>query len=387
MIHLYFHGGSGNHGCEAIVRSTLGILGQDAVLHTSNIASDRAYDLDKAVALEADVLRPLPKRSFRYLLFALHHKLTGSDYLYTRFAHDAFFSRICRGDICLSIGGDNYCYGGQDILAHYNEILQKKGAKTVLWGCSIDPQVLTPAVIRDLKRYDLITVREPLTLAAFKAAGITENVRAVADPAFLLQPLETPLPEGFLPGNTIGLNLSPLILEYTPHKDAALSAFEALIRHILDTCDSTVALIPHVVSDLEVLRPLYDRFRSTGRVILIPDQDCRRLKYIISRCRLFVGARTHATIAAYSSLVPTLAVGYSVKSLGIARDLFGTEEGYVLPIDHIGCDRDLLSAYDHLAANAEDITQQLRRVIPSCRQKAADGRRYLEALTEREVRP
>ena len=36
---------------------------------------------------------------------------------------------------------------------------------------------------------------------------------------------------------------------------------------------------------------------------------------------------------------------------------------------------------------AEEIKEQLRRVIPSCRQKAADGRRYLEALTEGGVRP
>ena len=59
MIHLYFHGGSGNHGCEAIVRSTLGILGQDAVLHTSNIASDRAYGLDKVTALEEEAVKAL----------------------------------------------------------------------------------------------------------------------------------------------------------------------------------------------------------------------------------------------------------------------------------------------------------------------------------------
>ena len=110
MIHLYFHGGSGNHGCEAIVRSTLGILGQDTVLHTSNIASDRAYGLDQVTALKEDVPQPLPRRSVQYLLFALHHKLTGSDYLYTRFAHDAFFSGIHKGDVCMSIGGDNYCY-------------------------------------------------------------------------------------------------------------------------------------------------------------------------------------------------------------------------------------------------------------------------------------
>ncbi len=45
--------------------------------------------------------------------------------------------------------------------------------------------------------------------------------------------------------------------------------------------------------------------------------------------------RTHATIAAYSTGVPTLVVGYSVKARGIARDLFGTEDGYVLPVQQL----------------------------------------------------
>ncbi len=54
--------------------------------------------------------------------------------------------------------------------------------------------------------------------------------------------------------------------------------------------------------------------------------NAKELKGYISRCRAFVGARTHSTIAAYSTGVPTLAIGYSVKARGIAKDLFGTEE-------------------------------------------------------------
>ena len=38
---------------------------------------------------------------------------------------------------------------------------------------------------------------------------------------------------------------------------------------------------------------------------------------------------------AYSSCVPTLVVGYSVKARGIARDIFGTEDRYVLPVQSL----------------------------------------------------
>ena len=68
-------------------------------------------------------------------------------------------------------------------------------------------------------------------------------------------------------------------------------------------------------------------------------------------CSFFVGARTHSTIAAYSSGVPTLVIGYSVKSRGIATDLFGTYENYVLPVQEISEPDAMIRAYKWIIAN------------------------------------
>ena len=57
--------------------------------------------------------------------------------------------------------------------------------------------------------------------------------------------------------------------------------------------------------------------------MILDEHNCMEMKGFIARCRFFVGARTHATIAAYSSCVPTLVVGYSVKAGGLQRDLLG----------------------------------------------------------------
>ena len=372
MIHLYFHGGSGNHGCEAIVRSTLGILEQDAVLHTSNIASDRAYGLDKVTTLEEDIARPLARKSLPYLLFALHHKLTGSDYLYTRFAHDAFFSGIRKGDVCLSIGGDNYCYKGTDILAHYNECLQRKGAKTVLWGCSVEPELVRdPAIAKDLARYDLITARETISYEALKA--VNPNTMLVADPAFTLERKDLPPPTGWVEGKMVGINASPLILE-SGDGQLVMEAYRNLIRRVLDTTDLGVVLIPHVTlstsDDRKALEPLYEEFRHTGRVLMLGDHSCTELKGYIARCRLFIGARTHATIAAYSNCVPTLVLGYSVKSRGIARDLFGSEEHYVIPVQGMNDPGALANGFDWLLEHERDIRRHLENVMPGYQEKA-----------------
>ncbi len=50
---------------------------------------------------------------------------------------------------------------------------------------------------------------------------------------------------------------------------------------------------------------------------------------MISQCRFFIGARTHSTIAAISSGVPTITIAYSQKARGINRDIFGNEQ-YIL---------------------------------------------------------
>ena len=383
---LYAHTGSGNHGCEALVRSTAKLLDRMPTLFSTGYDEDIQFGISEIANVQRDTVVSVPRRSAAYVAAACQTKLTKRTTLFTQFARRDLLDAVQSGDLCLSIGGDNYCYAGTEILGDLNTLFKKKGAKTVLWGCSIDPEAISPEMVKDLKRYDLITVREPLTQAALAAAGITENVRSVADPAFLLDVQKTDLPDGFLAGNTIGLNLSPLILHYTEKKEEALAGFQALVQHILDTTDSAIALIPHVVksssNDLEVLEPLFRQFEGTGRVLLIPDQNCMQLKYIISQCRLFIGARTHATIAAYSTFVPTLVIGYSVKSRGIAADLFGTEENYVLPIQAIRADTDLIGAYDWLEAHAVEIGQHLRNVRPAYQDKARMGKSYLDELVK-----
>lgn len=108
--------------------------------------------------------------------------------------------------------------------------------------------------------------------------------------------------------------------------------------------------------------------------MLVPDMSCQKLKYIISQCRFFIGARTHATIAAYSSCVPTLVIGYSVKSRGIARDLFGTEEHYVLPVQTLEEQEELIKAYDWLAGKEQEIRARLAQIMPAyCVRAGAAG--------------
>lgn len=253
----------------------------------------------------------------------------------------------------------------------------------MLWGCSVEPELLEQhEICADISRYHLITARETISYNALKA--VNPNTVLVADPAFTLLPEKTALPQGFVPGNTVGINISPMIQKSEKHEGITLKNYEVLIGEILRITDMTVALIPHVVwtdgDDRLVLSQLYERFKDSGRVVLIEDQSCSKLKYIISQCRFFVGARTHATIAAYSTCVPTLVVGYSVKARGIARDLFGNEEHYVLPVQSLKEETDLTKAFDWIVQNETSIKRQLENEMPAVIKKAESAGGYIDSL-------
>ena len=115
---------------------------------------------------------------------------------------------------------------------------------------------------------------------------------------------------------------------------------------------------------------------------MIQDQNCEVLKGFIARCRFFVGARTHATIAAYSSCVPTLVSGYSVKARGIAKDLFGSEDHYVVSVQDLNRTDILTDAFCWVMEREEMIREHLKSVIPEVKKRAQDAAIYLNKMIQ-----
>ena len=146
----------------------------------------------------------------------------------------------------------------------------------------------------------------------------------------------------------------------------------------------SVALIPHVVweavDDRKILKEFYEKYKNTNRVFLIDDCPCEDLKGYISKCRFFIGARTHSTIAAYSTCVPTLVVGYSVKARGIAKDLFGTWENYVLPAQEIKEKNELTNSFIWLQENESNIKKHLSDILPEYKSRINNGLEALKSL-------
>lgn len=376
---LYFHGGSANHGCEALVRTTTQLL--DYTANQITLASyqpnkDVQYGLDSFCSIHPmwEKARTGPRGVTWFVSYIKKRLFHNPAPLERYYICDALSAK--KGDIAISIGGDNYCYNFRAELAKMNRVFRKKGLKTVLWGCSIEPSLLDePETAADLSEFDLITAREAISYNALKA--VNPHTILVADTAFLLNKKPVRLPENWCSENTIGINMSPMAEGCEMIPGMARRNYESLIDYCLKETDFNILLIPHVVidgnDDRAVLRDIYEKYNYTGRLYMVDDADCETIKGYIAQCRFFVGARTHATIAAYSSIVPTLVLGYSVKSIGIAVDLFGTSDNFVIPVQKLTEESELKDAFIWVTQHEGEIRETLRDKIPEMQKRAMLG--------------
>lgn len=378
-IILYMHAGSGNHGCEAIADTTIRLIrkmreesGSDislpVILATNSAAEDRKYlvgTLEREGLCTIVEERHIDRKFVDHVLYYAYRKVTGDRESFLRYrfrdvlktykkevAGTAFERENSRKPLAVSIGGDNYCYPEMVpdlILAH--GLFKRMGFETVLWGCSIEPDSLNDiGLLKDLMDYDMIYARESITFSALLEAGIKqERLVLRKDPAFDLNAMEVKLPDGYTEGKIVGINLSPMVLDRANNREVVKKSYLNFINYILTNTDQNIMLVPHVVwkssDDREPLSEFFEEFKGNDRVFLLNDHPAEILKGYISKCSFFVGARTHSTIAAYSSGVKTMVIGYSVKSRGIARDLFGSHEHYVIPVQNMEDEDALIEGY------------------------------------------
>lgn len=377
-IFLYAHGSAYNHGCEAIVRSTCELLSLDkekTTLFSNRIEGDLEFHLDDIIKVLPIAETPVEHNSFLGYVYRLRsHLHSDHEHMYYRyFGKRQYRYMYHSGEVAVSIGGDNYCYpsaiSGLEVRNYW---LNKKGIKTILWGASISDEFLTDYIVEDMNRYSLIVVRETLSYELLKEKHVKTKILCAPDPAFSLIPQDTPWPDEKEHDNVIGINISPFVTECSSSAAMGINNYVKLIDWILGNTDCEIALIPHVVfpnngsNDIDIIKMLQEHLPKSKRIFTVPgDYNCCQLKSLISKCRFFVGARTHATIAAYSSCVPTLVVGYSVKSIGIARDIFGTEEGYVCSVQNLADESILREMFISLFNRETEIRQYLSERIPN----------------------
>lgn len=236
-----------------------------------------------------------------------------------------------------------------------------------------------------LNKVSLITVRERLSLEYLKNIGIKASLHLTADPAFTLMPCsdsrlnEVVQAENLPDTNSpiIGLSVSETATRWSDssHENFTNMMAEACDK-MIDKYKAKIVFVPHVGypddpanDDRVVGKAIKSLMVNKQDAFLIEgDYSCAELKAVIGRCALFIGARTHATIAAASMLVPTIAIAYSIKAFGIMEDILDKEK-CVCDLTSLSC-KDLLSKADYLIENSEKVVEEMAGRLEKIRKRS-----------------
>lgn len=399
MTSFFFagHNNFGNRGCEALVRSVSALV-RERYVDAQFITPSVAIDLDRNQWVDSEIagIRFVEAASFperlkwwnrvRRVLPAIE-KLGRPSYKLPTHLEKAM--EFC--DAVIMTGGDNISldYDLPSLYEHagYIDNAKKLGKRTFMWGASVGPFSRIPHVENlmrsHLNDYDGITVRESETARYLKSIGV-DRVAEVADPAFTLRPeafnLDGMLPDA--PEGVVGINVSPLVRGYRNDESSRVALDKDVAefaRELAEKRGYGIVFLPHVGpldgaprnSDHHYMHGLIEKYQlQHPNIRLAPGNlNAAQLKFLLSKFRYFIGARTHATIGAISMGVPTISIAYSVKAKGINKDIFGDTR---LVLDTPMVHRETLSeSLALLEREEEQIHAHLAKTIPILRRRAA----------------
>lgn len=389
-----------NRGCEAIVRGTMEILsdtfGPNIKARAGVMAAPPTVQAQQAAELDArvnnfSVSHVGPRLSPKWWMSQSNARL-GTNLN----GHLQDLRGPAQGVACaLQLGGDNYSldYGRPWDYIAVDRWLTKRGIPVVIWGASVGPfdtdKDFAPIIHKHLKTLKGIFVRETASRDYLARNGIFENVHLVADPAFCMkqsEPTDHAVRNLVMPG-MIGINISPLVARFS-HTGGDLNAWHHNAAEMTvaaaERTGRPILLVPHVGSpkhdedDFAFMTSLRDTVASRVKVPVSAapaGMGAGELKWLISRCAVFAGARTHATIAALSSSVPTLSLSYSVKAVGINQDIYG-HQAFCKSVKTITVE-DFAETVGRMLADSDTIRAELEATMPQIKARARSAGKLL----------
>jgi polysaccharide pyruvyl transferase WcaK-like protein len=378
---LWGNGPCANRGCEALLRSTVEIINQvdsDAQFISCHGSRQKPFDEKLVQYPNLRHRSPIPQSLSWQMGLRLFERTIGRKFRFES------YKRL--SPIVLGLGGDNF---STDYHAYPDWYFRSIAASFdrkmpfVVWGVSTGRlnENFEEYGLNCLRKASLITVRESISYSYLLEKGLN-NIKLVADPAFVMRaskPKKFDLCSNIFPKDTdiIGVNLSPLIGKFRHESPKTwLSSANKMIQLLADKLDSHILLIPHVFCDgnndydfLSMLRgSLNEKCARKVAILDGSNLSAEEIKWVISQVSVFIGARTHATIAALSQSVPTISIGYSTKALGINQDIYG-HKNYVIDCNDLSPEV-LCSLTEEMVSNKDDIHNLLISKMPEYKKMA-----------------
>ena len=394
------NGSSLSRGCEAILNGTLRIL-RNAFDNPTFVNANFDFSRRPCIPAQTDtdvIHKPIIMKrwSAKWITKQLLQRTSAK--MNETFTFRSIKDCILAGNAVLSIGGDNYTidYGlPQNFLAMDNYVARLR-RPLILWGASVGPFDKSPEFAKQMiehlrTKVSAFFVREELSREYLLQYKISENVISMADPAFVTDAESLPEDKmGFsLPCEAIGLNISPLMARYVTNGSLAawISKSVEILRYLRQKFNNPIVLVPHDnrahTNDHKFMSEILKHLGPDhSGIFLLPDSlTAAQTKWVISQMKCIIAARTHAVIAALSSCVPAVSLGYSIKSEGINGQVFGHTK-FLISKENIDKDN-IAGTLKEVINSHSNIREYLRNRIPAVRKKAFDAGPILKEILEK----
>jgi polysaccharide pyruvyl transferase WcaK-like protein len=287
-------------------------------------------------------------------------------------------------DVCVSAGG-GYLYDDGSRTARLNAVrrllplraARGVGTPVVLFSQSIGP-FRSPAwrslVAGELRRAQLVIVREELSLAAARAMGLRPEL--CDDVAFTLKPAAPPRTAPTVPAGTVGVTVMNALpgVDADGHRRYADALRDGLIA-ALRAARRPVAVISQVsahagdddVTEGERLRAALAGAGLDARFMDLGDAGDEEVSAFYGRLDLVVASRLHSGILALCAGTPIVALSYLPKTDGVLARL-GLER-WVLPAAGLDAPR-LTSTLAEALAAAGSLRADVAERLPAVRESA-----------------
>lgn len=220
-----------------------------------------------------------------------------------------------------------------------------------------------------------IYIRERETLTYLKDIGAPmHKVRITTDVAFLLQPQPSPSASEFRQRVTgsgtirVGVSLRRFSFAASDQPEVCrtnyIDSIRALVNRLTEEPNTAVWFVSQNFAekeDLDFSRDLAQTAKNQEAIYYV-DKDFApgELQHIYGAFDIFIGVRMHANIFAMTQAVPTLAIAYQSKSVGIMKDLGLTP--WVLDIYKMRADL-LIAKTEQLIAQRLELRNHLQKEI------------------------
>lgn len=248
---------------------------------------------------------------------------------------------------------------------------------------------------------NLLYAREQESVQNLRAIGLGQKAQLFPDVAIMLAPV--PVSELICSSDVtefvldekpfIGISLSTMVVRQEKRLAKPLRYQEQMTTFIQWLLDQNyrVLLIPHTYKpnapdddDLGLALKIYEDLLITSKQCLVVQDDLPpdQLKTLISKSHVFIGSRYHSLIAALSTGVPSLSVGWSHKYDGLLA-LFDMEQ-FSFWADKVQLET-MQTAFQDLIKNRWEYSEKIKSRLPSIQMEITKSVKLVTSLLMKKI--